>query len=192
VSRVYFGVCIAHIAALLAVSLPARSATTPTAGDLARCAGIAAPDARLACYDGLAGRSADRAATAAETAARSSTAAASTAAPAIRAAPTTPAATAPAPAAAGEAQNFGLTPAQRHQAPEGPAAIQARIAKIIEDRRVGRTYVVLDNGQTWSFTDAEEDARLGPGDPVTIKHAALGSFVMTTASRHTYHVRRTQ
>ncbi len=185
-SRAYCAVCIAHIAALLAVSLPARSATTPTAGDLARCAGIAAPDARLACYDGLAGRAADRAATPAETAAA--------AAPAIRAAPTTPApAPAPtAPASAGEAQNFGLTPAQRHPAPEGPAAIQARIEKIIEDRRVGRTYVVLDNGQTWSFTDAEEDARLGPGDPVTIKHAALGSFLMTTASRHTYHVRRTQ
>lgn len=180
-SRVYCAVCIAHIAVLLAVSLPARSATTLTAGDLARCAGIAAPDARLACYDGLAGRAADRAATAAETAAA--------AAPAIRATPTTPA---PAPAVAGEAQNFGLTPAQRHQAPESPAAIQARIAKIIEDRRVGRSYVVLDNGQTWSFTDAEEDARLGLGDPVTIKHAALGSFLMTTASRHTYHVRRTQ
>jgi hypothetical protein len=194
VSRVYCAVRIAHIAALLAVSLPARPATTPTAGDLARCAGIAAPDARLACYDGLAGRSADRAATAAGTAAPSSTPAAVTATPAIRAAPTTqaPAPTAPAPAVAGEAQNFGLTPTQRHSAPEGPAAIQARIAKIIEDRRVGRTYVILDNGQTWSFTDAEEDARLGPGDPVTIKHAALGSFLMTTSSRHTYHVRRTQ
>jgi hypothetical protein len=42
------------------------------------------------------------------------------------------------------------------------------------------------------LTEAEQDARLRPGDPVTIKRAMLGSFLMTTASNHTYHVRRSQ
>jgi len=58
----------------------------------------------------------------------------------------------------------------------------------------GHGRVVLDNGQLWVFTDseAEADARLNPGDPVTIKRAALGSFLMKTASNHSYHVHRLQ
>ena len=47
---------LAHMALLLfGVSLSARSATAPTAADLARCAAIPKPDARLACYDSLSG-----------------------------------------------------------------------------------------------------------------------------------------
>jgi hypothetical protein len=72
-----------------------------------------------------------------------------------------------------------------------PAALQAHIAKII-DNRVGRGYAVLDNGQTWMFVDAADDAGLSPGDPITIKRGSLGSFVMLTPSKHSYHVRRTQ
>jgi hypothetical protein len=86
-------------------------------------------------------------------------------------------------------KNFGLTQAQIHTAPEGPAAIQARIAKII-DNRVARAYVVLDNGQTWTLTDSGEDLRLGTGDLVTITRASLGSFLMVTQSKRSYHVRR--
>ena len=97
----------------------------------------------------------------------------------------------PAPALASDPRNFGLNQAQLHKAPEGPAAIQARIAKIVSGR-TGLAYVVLDNGQTWMLTEADEDARLGPGDPVTIKRASLGSFLMMTQSKRSYHVRRTQ
>jgi hypothetical protein len=180
---------LAHAAALLGVSLSASSATAPSAGDLARCAGMAAPDARLACYDLLAGRSADRAVPA--TAAAPAPTAAATTATVRAAAP----ASAPAPAssstAASDPRNFGLTQAQLHAAPEGPAAIQARVAKII-DNRSGLVHVVLDNGQTWMLTEADEDARLGLGDPVTIKRASLGSFLMVTQSKRSYHVRRTQ
>jgi hypothetical protein len=226
---------LAHAAALLGVSLSASSATAPSAGDLARCAGIAAPDARLACYDTLAGRSPDRMAPTAATTPTpaaattpSPTAAATTASardamptpavttvPAQAAAPTgavaaasitsaAPVLTAPAPTAptptgtltpapslASDPRNFGLSQAQLHKAPEGPAAIQARIAKIV-DNRAGLAYVVLDNGQTWILTEADEDSRLGPGDSVTIKRASLGSFLMTTQTKRSYHVRRTQ
>jgi hypothetical protein len=50
--------------------------------------------------------------------------------------------------------------------------------------------VVLEGGQTWVLTELLDDPRLGPGDLVTIKRGALGSFMMTTPSKHQYHVRR--
>jgi hypothetical protein len=186
---------IARIAALLGISLSANSAPAPTTGELAHCAGIAGPDARLACYDTLAGRAADRAVPAAAptpTSAATPTAAAMpTAAVVATTPPTAPASpAAPAPTAASDARDFGFTRAQLHATAVGPAAIEARIARII-DNRAGRAYVVLDNGQTWAFTDADEDARLGPGDPVTIQRGSLGSFLMVTQAKRSYHVRRT-
>jgi hypothetical protein len=117
-------------------------------------------------------------------AAASSAAAARTAV--TPAAPPAPAAPAVDPS---DPKNFGFTQAQLHAAPAGPSKIQARIVRLIGDP-TGRDYMELDNGQTWTFTEANEDARLGPGETVSIKRAALGSFMMTTASRHTFHVRR--
>jgi hypothetical protein len=101
------------------------------------------------------------------------------------------AAQAPAPAAAGadDPRNFGLTPAQLRSPPHGPQSIQARVTKISRDR-AGTAYLALDNGQTWTYTD--EDSRLGPGDLVTVKRAMLGSFIMTTPSKRSYHVQRVQ
>lgn len=189
-SRLRCAVRIAPIAALIGLALLANSAMASTARDLARCAGIGAPDARLACYDALAGRSTDRGvatgAIAPTAPAAPASAAAATSTPST--APTVPAA---APAPAGDPRNFGFTPAQLHTAaPVGPEAVQAHIAQIAD--RAGRAYVVLDNGQTWTFTDPDEDTRLGPGDSVTIKRASLGSFLMLTPSKRSYHVRRTQ
>jgi hypothetical protein len=201
---------LARVAALLGISVSALSATAPSAADLARCAGIAAPDARLACYDTLAGRAADRAAPTAATtptpapvappppaSAAPPTAAAAAATSATPAAPPVPPASAPAPSFASDPRNFGFTEAQQHAqaqphaAPEAPANIQARVAKFV-DNRAGRAYVVLDNGQTWVFVDAGDDAGLSPGDAVTIKRASLGSFLILTPSKHALHVRRLQ
>jgi len=175
----------AAVAALLGTALPAFSAAAPSGADLARCAGVAAPDARLACYDALAGRPADRTPPAASvTGAASSTSAPSTAGPAgtTTAAPT---------AAASDAKNFGLPPAPVQKPAQNTAAVSAHIVKII-DNRVGHGYAVLDNGQTWVFVDPPDDSGLSPGDPITIKKGSLGSFVIVTASRRSYHVRRTQ
>jgi hypothetical protein len=195
VSRLRRALYLAQITVLLGDALPASAARTPSPGDLARCAGIAAPEARLACYDALTG-GAERAAPAATPVPAPTPAAApapATPTPAAAAASATPAAPAlpSAPAPASDPRNFGLSQAQLHPSPEGPAAIQARIAKIINNV-YGRDYVVLDNGQTWTYTDSDEDARLAPGDQVTIKRASLGSFLMKTPSKHAYHVRRTQ
>jgi pyruvate/2-oxoglutarate dehydrogenase complex dihydrolipoamide acyltransferase (E2) component len=199
VSRLRRAVHLAHITVLLGISLSASAATAPNPADLARCAGIAAPDARLACYDALS-RSAERAVPAATATpapapasgttpppAAAAAAAAATATPTAPALPSAPPST---PASASDARNFGLTQAQVHKSPEGPAAIEAHIAKIINNP-YARDYVVLDNGQTWTYTDSDEDARLAPGDQVTIKRASLGSFLMRTPSKHAYHVRRT-
>jgi hypothetical protein len=71
--------------------------------------------------------------------------------------------------------------------PAGPASIKAIVSQITEDR-LNHVYLVLDNGQTWEFT--ETDPRVRPGDTVTIKRAALGSFLMLTPSRHSYRVER--
>ncbi len=190
---------LACIPALLCMSMAAWSAA-PTAVDLAHCAAIAAPSARLACYDALAGRAPDRAAVADVAAPAAPAASPASAAPAAPAAPAanlaTPAAAARSPtppaAPANDTQNFGLSAAQLHPTPAGPPAITAHIEKLIGSVGTGRPTVVLEGGQTWVFTEMLDDPRLGPGDLVTIKRAALGSFMMTTPSKHQYHVRRTE
>jgi hypothetical protein len=99
-----------------------------------------------------------------------------------------PGSASPAPTAPGPAE-FGLSKRQLKAIPEGPDSIQAEISQITEDR-LNNVYVVLDNGQTWAFV--EPDPRIRPGDSVKIKRASLGSYLMTTPSRHSYRVRRLQ
>ncbi len=71
--------------------------------------------------------------------------------------------------------------------------MKARVATISADRSgMGRSTVVLDNGQTWVFSEALDDPRLVPGATVTIKRGSLGAFLLTTASQHRYYVHRTQ
>lgn len=94
----------------------------------------------------------------------------------------------PAETAESAAQNFGLTPAQQHKAVEGPSSIQARITNLAD--RGGTPYVQLDNEQLWMVTDSGAEAWLNLGDPVTIKHAALGSFLLFTKSKRSFHARR--
>jgi hypothetical protein len=156
--------------------VPAAAAELDTS-DLARCAAVSGRDERLACYDALAAVSV----------------------PGVRIAPAPAAPAGEAPADAGQAApaartanpddpaNFGLTRHQLKVIPQGPDSIKAVVSQLTEDR-LNNVYLVLDNGQTWGFI--EPDPRVRPGDPVTIKRAALGSFLMTTPSRHSYRVQR--
>jgi hypothetical protein len=178
----------------LLLGLSVAAAAAPSNDDMARCAAIAAPDARLACYDTLAHRPADKipraAATPASAAPAASAAAPTVAAPTVAAPASAAAATAQAPAAVpnpADPKNFGLTPAQQHTTELGPKSIAAHISIVSADR-AGQTMVVLDSGQTWTVMD--NDGRLAAGDAVTIKRAALGSFLMLTPSNHRYRVRR--
>jgi hypothetical protein len=187
------------------ILLAATATAGPSNDDMARCAVIPAPDSRLACYDALAHRPVDKVPSAAAkstpvpaTAAALAPAAVSApaASPAAAAAPAAalaaPAAAAPqapvsAATIAADPKNFGLTPAQQHTADLGPKSIAAHIS-IVSSDQLGRTLVVLDSGETWTVMD--NDGRLSSGDAVTIKRAALGSFLMMTPSNHSYRVRR--
>jgi hypothetical protein len=159
-----------------AAETPSAGAAAPGAAALGHCAAIAADDARLACYDALAGR-----------------AATISVVPAPAATPAPTAAVVAAPAAASDPQNFGIAQVRVPvpEAPKGPAAIEAHVAQVF-DNGVARASVVLDNGQTWIFAESFADASLSPGDAVTIKRAALGSFLLVTPAHHSYHVHRVQ
>jgi hypothetical protein len=159
-------------ASCLLLGLSISAAAAPSNDDMARCAAIAAADARLACYDTLAHRPLEKVPQVATTP------------PASSAPAQAPAAAAPNPA---DPQNFGLGSTRQHTTDLGPKSITAHIS-IVSASQAGQTTIVLDSGQTW--TVIENDGRLASGDAVTIKRAALGSFLMKTPSNHTYQVRR--
>ena len=142
---------------------------------LAPCIGISSSADRLACYDKLAGRvSAPKAAPVA-------------AAPA----PAASVAAAPAPAAAPAAEDFGLSKVQKAASSSSPPEIKSVTAKVagFGHSPNRRTQVTLDNGQVWEYED-DPDSLLSIGDSVTIKRAALGSFILLTPTKLSHRVRR--
>ena len=199
---------------LVFASAAAWPAGAPTAADLARCAAMTAPDARLACYDSLSAPLVPPAPAAPVAPATPTASAPALPPPSPPPAPTAtvavpaPAAT-PAPAAAtsvpastgntastaapaDDPQNFGFTRAQvqahsQSPPPPGLQSIQVHITNVLTDRQ-GNGYVLLDNGQMWTYQG--DDGRMRPGEPVTIKRASLGSYIMVTQSKRSYHVTR--
>ena len=159
----------------------AANAATVSGNDLSRCASIASPGTRLACYDALAHRVPEVAS--APAASLNATPPASVALPA----PVAPAATSvatPSPAAAtaspaaaaaspDDANSFGLSALQRHVAVVGPKQESGRIVSMAANQ-AGHSTIVLDSGQTWTVLD--DDGFVSNGEQVTIKRAALGSF----------------
>ncbi len=173
-------------------SAATASAATVSSDDLSRCASIASPSTRLACYDALAHRAPEHVPPAA--ASLSATpAAGAPPAPAAPAATTSTAIPSPAAVAAAaspdDAPSFGLSAVQRHVAVVGPKQESGRIVSL-GTNQAGHSTIVLDSGQTWTVLD--DDGWVSNGDQVTIKRAALGSYLMTTPSHHTYRVHRVQ
>jgi len=175
---------LASLALLLSAHLAHGAA--PISAELARCAGIAAPDARLACYDALANRGPGPAA-AASSPTLAGAAPAASAAPAPPSTAVSPPTAAPPPVIVEDPKNFGLSMTQQHVTYTGIKSEQARILSI-GGGEPGQAVVVLDNGQTWKVTD--DDGALSKGNQVTIKRASLGSFLMVAPSHHVYRVRR--
>lgn len=175
-------VIVAALAVLTTAQALADAPAVPAA-QLARCAVIAAAAQRLSCYDALAAsvlpaRAAGASGAAAHSgaaAARSDTAAASGAA-----------APSDAAAAGSDASSFGLPPPQLALA-QGPSSIHASLREVTANP-YGDTVIQLDNGQLWKVE--QSDAPLWPGESVTIRRAALGSFLMVTSDRHSYRVER--
>lgn len=89
-------------------------------------------------------------------------------------------------------QTFGLPPETvlKQVAPAAtPTEVRAQV-HVVRGGQAGRLVIELDNGQVWEQVIATPDALVEPGQAVTIRSAALGSFQMTTASGRTYKVRR--
>jgi hypothetical protein len=83
-------------------------------------------------------------------------------------------------------QKFGLSRAQlRSVSPEdaelAPDRITATIVRI-DDLKRGRRLLTLDNAQRWILTESGAKGTLAAGDQITIKSAALGSFLLMTPS----------
>lgn len=171
---------------LAATAITATAATNDS--EMLRCAAIAVRDTRLDCYDALAHQLSNKGT--APAAAQPATPPAAVSGPArAPASADSPAASQAPPAAvvAGDPKNFGLTAAQQHTVDLGPQMITANIS-ILSSNQKGETFVVLDNGQTWSLTD--NDGWLATGQAVRIKKAAMGAYLMLIPSNHSYHVRR--
>lgn len=117
------------------------------------CAALADPDARLACYD--------------------------------RAFP--PAVARAQDPAATQRRDFGLSGVEREerQAARGvvPAPALDRIRGKVTALRIaadGRRMVELDNDQLWLLTEGSTRGRIELGDEVTVRAAALSSFMLVT------------
>jgi len=192
-SRGYPTATVVALLALPALVLPALPATAAQvdASELARCHAIGAKDERLNCYEALTEAALSATAATGPTAAAGAPSAGSSASEVSAALAGRAAAAAPPahPVDPDDPANFGLSRRQLevHGTGGGPASIKTGVSQITEDRQHNIT-VVLDNGQTWVFTEPEP--RLRPGDTVTIKRASLGSFLMLTPSRRSYRVER--
>jgi hypothetical protein len=155
---------------------------------LAQCAAIAGRDDRLACFDALASHHPSPADNGPARARQSAAAAAAIAAPTV-AAPADGARVVPAvPAESERPEDFGLNAAQRAQTEPRLSSIIARVSGFSHSKQ-GKIQVELDNGQAWELDEA--DPLLAPGDPVTIRRATLGSYVLVTPTKRLHRVRRT-
>ena len=151
--------------------------------ELIDCRAIASATARLGCYDQLA----DAHAASANHPAQTGTA--EEASPA--AAAVTTAATATTEPAANFSQEalFGKSGAEIEKSVQeatGAAEInqiEARVSKI-KTSATGYAVITLDNGQVWKQTDRSR-LRLSGNDQVTIRRAALGSFMLRKTGRKT-------
>lgn len=141
----------------------AAISTALGASDLATphpCAAVIEPSERLACYD------------------RTFPPAEGTRAPAEQA-----------------AQDFGFTGQEvRARNPalalaQAPDRIEATVIAVTGTPGPGRT-ITLDNGQTWRQTDSSVLGKVETGDRVTIKDAALSSYLLVTPSRVSLRVKR--
>lgn len=81
---------------------------------------------------------------------------------------------------------------KRNARPSGTRGLEALVAKVagIAKRPDGALLIELENGQVWGQNAPEPYFRLAVGDPVKIKPAALGSFLLYGNSRRSIRVTR--
>lgn len=174
----------------------AAADTPPSAtAELSRCASLASASDRLACYDSMVCGAIPAAARrlACYDAVAQGKAPESAPAPEVSVARSEPGRSEPAsrvdPGSASAGSDFGIVKRKPSVEPSRPEQITAVVAGLTTNQP-GTVSVSLDNGQSWTLRDA--DPRLQTGDTVTIRRAALGSFLMTTPSHRSYRVQRTR
>ena len=90
---------------------------------------------------------------------------------------------------------FGLSEAaKRARDPEKakeimPEQISAKVTKV-GNRPTGELVVTLESGQVWVQIETVSKAMVKAGDTVTIKKAALGSYMLVAPNRVATRVRR--
>jgi hypothetical protein len=148
------------------------------------CVGLDDDARRLACYDEALGRvrpSADATSSAGPVA---DTAAGGAATASATAAPSQP-----------RREDFGLSDQEKRARAEQraePKPIESISAAVqsVSRRPTGEQLFVLDDGQVWMELEAYARTRVKPGDTVTIRRGALGSYMLVTPNRVATHVRR--
>jgi hypothetical protein len=81
--------------------------------------------------------------------------------------------------------NFGLNKIQvNDRQPEPlrdlePKRIDSKVVKVT-NRATGERVVTLDNDQIWVLTEVSSKGRLKPGDPIHVRTAALGTYMLVT------------
>jgi len=135
------------------------------------CGAIADDPARLACYDAAFGRAATKSM--------------GTGLPAAS----------EADAAAQAKKEFGLSESDKRAldparaGPTRPDSIAAKVAAVSK-RPTGEWVVTLEDGQVWAQAESDTRAMIRVGDEVTVRRAALGSYVLVSANRVAMRVRR--
>jgi hypothetical protein len=186
-----------HPAPFLLAALGCSPALADTLEAVRACTPLASDRERLACYDAAVGRVPTDVAAQREIAPATPVATAPVAG-------TPPAAPVPAPTAsagitaaaaattkAEPVEDFGLSEQARRER-EGvvtTTSITARIESVGQTTD-GRQAVTLDNDQMWVQLEASTRVRLRTGDEVTIRRAALGSFILTKPNSGSMRVRR--
>ncbi|MGI9246130.1 MAG: hypothetical protein ACR2I8_05430 [Steroidobacteraceae bacterium] len=140
------------------------------------CSQLADDCQRLACYDAAFGRGGTATDTSPLAATSTSIGSAAAAAQVVAKSPE---------------ENFGLSDSARRarDGEEGPQQIEAVIAAIAL-RPTGESVITLQDGQVWEQLGTDVTGRLRAGDAVTIRKAALGSFLLVGPDRNSLRVRR--
>jgi hypothetical protein len=144
------------------VLFAAQASTADALGDVRGCMPIADDAERVACYDRALGRSSSAAAQAAE--------------PALNAA---------------ASDEFGLSEQARRER-EGvdlADSIEGTVAAVGRNT-ANRQVVTLQNGQVWVQAEVTTRVRLKAGDVVTIKRAAMGSYILGKPNHGSMRVKR--
>lgn len=89
-------------------------------------------------------------------------------------------------------EEFGLNRSQLRE--RQPEPLRQPLPKRLEAvvTRVSERVVTLDNGQVWLLTEAISKGHLEAGDAVSIKSAAMGTFLLITPARAALRVRRVE